>query len=463
MQAAPAMKTAKAMVEAYTKEWWQIDWLHLLVRDACSQNPDLEQVAEIVDNAYFDYAATANDRFTQLTEAEACWPPSGTTGIADVRSTVWLGPSGRRAVIVSDALRWDLASQVAAQLSGCEARPVVSTLPSITPYGMTAMLPLREGEPVVKWPGGPTLKDREGRSLAERAGRRAVIKEALEAEGRTVEFLEMNALLKSKKAPAADVVVVFDTNIDAQGHQAVANFPAVARKLVADIRRSIEKLHSFGIPSVHVLTDHGFLMLPVERVDALGHPDVPAVQCTKKEARWVALKPDVATSGLTCLPLPIAPDAGVLGFPRGVQSLMKAEPYMHGGLSLQECVIPHLVATAVMPVVRVRPLVAVTQDVLTTGTVSFSLRPAPLAQPPLGGVEPTFVRLLVEVPGDPPDPVAAPREEELRQDVEEIKGAMFLEPGRSLPTGATLQLRCLDRETGEELAKVQLTLAIDWE
>jgi hypothetical protein len=463
MQGAPAMKTAAAMVGAYAGDWWQIDWLHLVVRDACSQNPDLERVAEIADNAYFDYAATVNDRFTLLIEAEACWPPAGTTGIADVRSSVWLAGSGRRAVIISDALRWDLASQVTGQRAGYEARSVVSTLPSITPYGMTAMLPLREGEPDVRWPGGPSLKDRKGRSLAERAGRRAVIKEALEAEDRTVEFLEMNALLRSKKAPAADVTVVFDTNIDAQGHQAVANFPAVARKLVSDIRRSIEKLHSFGIQSVHVLTDHGFLMLPTERVDALGHPELPAVQCTKKEGRWVALKPDVAAPDLIRLPLPIAPGAGVLGFPHGVQSLTKAEPYMHGGVSLQECVIPHLVATASMPVVRVRPLVTVSQDVLTTGTVSFSLRPAPLTQPPLGGVEPLFVRLLVEIPGDPPKQVATAKEEELRQDVEEIKGAMFLLAGCRLPAGAALQLRCLDRETGEELVKVHLTLAIDWE
>jgi len=367
-------------------------------------------------------------------------------------------------VIISDALRWDLGKKVAEQLGdGCVLQSLISTLPSITPYGMTAMLPLREDEPVVKWAGGPTLRDKSGRSLALRAARKELVEEVAQAAKRSVEFMEMNALLKAKKVAAADLVVVFDTNIDAQGHKAVENFPALAHKLVTDIRRSVQKLHTFGIPTVHVLTDHGFLLLAPECVNGLGRPDAPVIKCTKRETRWAALKADADLAGLIRLPLPMALAAGILGFPRGVRTLTKAEEYMHGGISLQECVIPHVVSTASIPRVRVEPILSATQTILTTGTISFGLKPASLQQIPLGGIEPTLLRIVLETDEDLPKSVALAKEEELRQDVEEIKGALFLESGHDLLAGTRLRLKCLDRETGEELAHVILTLAVAWD
>ncbi len=453
-------QSAATMVESYAGGWYEADWLHLRVREACSQHADLERVREIADNAYFEYVAAVNDRFSAFVEQENAWPPAGTRGVEQIRKRVWLEGNGRRAVIVSDALRWDLGAQLG---SRSKVELLMSTLPSITPYGMTAMLPLRPDEPVVKWSGGPSLKDSSGISLALRSGRKKLLEEVLGAAGQSVEFLEMNALLKSKKVPASDVIVVFDMNIDAQGHTAVESLPALARKLVSDLRRSIEKLHASGVPTVHVLTDHGFLLLSPDCVASLGQPSIDVGQCTKRELRWAALKPDAPVDGLIKLPLPLAPDKGILAFPRGVRSLTKPEPYMHGGLSLQECVIPHITATASIPVVRVRPILSVAQTKLTTGTISFSLKPAPLEQMPLGGVEPAFIRLVIETDSEEPVVVGGQRVEELRQEVEEIKGALFLDEGHALEAGSSLYLRCLDNETGEELAWLKLSLAVDWD
>ncbi|MGI8554225.1 MAG: PglZ domain-containing protein, partial [Dehalococcoidia bacterium] len=463
-EASTTLGSAADMVKAYAGEWSRIDRLHLGVREIYSQYPGLEAVRELADRAYFEYVAAVNDRFAELVEVEQTWPPSGAVGVAALRATVWEGERERKAVIVSDALRWDLGQQVAEQVGdGCKVSPVISTLPSITPFGMTAMLPLREGEPQVKWAGGPTIKDRAGHSLAERSGRRGLIEEVLKSQGRTVSFVEMTALLRSKKAPAGDLVLVFDTNIDSQGHKAVENLPAVARKLVADIRRSIEKLHASAISTVHVLTDHGFLLLEPEHVRSLGQPEAAIIQFTKRESRWGALKPDATAEGLIRLPLPLAPEAGALGLPRGVRTLESPEPYMHGGLSLQECVIPHLVAVAAMPVATVLPSLGVAAPRLTGGTVAFTLKPAPLQKVPLAGIRPRAVRLLLETAADPPLSLAAAKEEELRQEMPEIKGAIYIEEGLNLSAGASLRLRCLDRDTGEELASVSLTLAVDWE
>lgn len=454
--------SAQQLAEAYASDWHSIDWSHLVVRDVCSRHPDLEHVRELADRAYFEYVAAINDHFADLVAGAEIWPPAGLKGVTDIRQSVWL-EGGRRAVIISDALRWDLAQQIASGLASVSVTPVMSTLPSITPFGMTAMLPLRQGEPVVKWAGGPTIRDSSGRSLAERAKRKELLTEVLAQHHISVEFIEMTALLRSKKAPSAQVIVVFDTNIDTEGHKLPENFPASARKLVGDIRRSIEKLHQLGIPTVHVLTDHGFLLLPPDSVESLGAPSIPEALCARREHRWAALKAEAQADGLIRLKLPLSPDAGTLAFPKGIRTLEKPEAYMHGGISIQECLIPHIVASAVVPIARVRPVLAVSQTRLTTGTISYSLKPAPLTQAPLGGVEPVFVRVVVQTEGPPTRDVSGDRTEELRQDVEEIRGALFLESGLALPTGSRLVMRCLDRDTQEEYGAVPLTLEVNWD
>jgi hypothetical protein len=152
----------------------------------------------------------------------------------------------------------------------------------------------------------------------------------------------------------------------------------------------------------------------------------------------------------------------MLGFPRGIRTLVAPEPYEHGGISLQECVIPHIVAMASMPIVRIRPQLAVTQSTLTGGTVPYILRIDSTQQAPLGGLQARRVLIALETSGASPVHLLE-REEELSEAVPEVRSALFLPEGRKLPAGSGLELKCLDRETGEQLAVVPLTLAVAWD
>ena len=70
-----------------------------------------------------------------------------TIAVDTLRTMLWkVEPNRRRAVIISDAFRWDLAQRARRMAAGqsrtVEVEPVLSTLPSITPFGMAALLPL---------------------------------------------------------------------------------------------------------------------------------------------------------------------------------------------------------------------------------------------------------------------------------------------------------------------------------
>lgn len=459
------------LVAAYAELWWRIDQLHLRLLAAAAQVPGLEQVRRVADLACFDYAARVNQRLTDLVEQEPCWPPAGTTGVEALRSALWGMDGGRRAVIIADACRWDIAEAVRARLtSDCKLTPVMSTLPSETPFGMTALLPLAE-QPLAITVTTTDIVIRQGDSadFATRDGRKQFLAARLvDRQGKSlVDFIDLLELLRGARVPKAPVVVVFDNDLDEQGHKGPEQLPALVEQFAARLQRAIDQLHTAGIAAVHLVTDHGFLLLPGDAVDALGRPEVLPAQARHKSDRWAALKPEAPVADVIRLPLPLAPAVAELGLPRGLRTLMKAPPYLHGGLSLQECVIPHLVSRASMPQARLGLDLRVTNARLVGGTVPVVLKPV-LAegQTPLGGIQPLRVRLIVEaVPaGDEPLPtVAEPVEVELRLGVEELRPPVYLREGLDLRAGQELLLSAVDAETGEELARLPLTLLVDWE
>ena len=206
-----------------------------------------------------------------------------------------------------------------------------------------------------------------------------------------------------------------------------------------------------GVSEVHVVTDHGFLLLPPQEVDALGRPDLPR-QTERREPRWAALKPDAPVDEVFLLPCPLDPHGPRLGFPRGVRTLQAAEPYEHGGISLHECVLPHLVSRTVAQPTRVGVVVSVTRDQLTGGTVPVVLTPTGAQTSLWGELCLTTVQLWVEVADGPSSghKVTDPISIEVHADSNELRPGLYLREDVSvpLPVGQQLRLRAVERDTG---------------
>ncbi len=267
----------------------------------------------MADLALFSYVVAASGAFSGFVEHAASWPPASQRAVADLRAALWsVEPGQRRGVIISDALRWDLGQRVRDRLEQAAGagRTVtmasyLATLPSITPFGMTALLPLDQLPSVeatlsASYVDGATIKDGAGRALSTRDGRKALLEAALPRRGNvpSVAFLDMEYLLAGAPIPQAPIVVVFDNDIDQEGHKGGDQFPRLALELSTNIARTIERLHEAGVTEAHVVTDHGFLLLPSAEVEALGRPELPTRQVERREPRWVALKPDAPVDGV---------------------------------------------------------------------------------------------------------------------------------------------------------------------
>jgi hypothetical protein len=259
------------------------------------------------------------------------------------------------------------------------------------------------------------------------------------------------------------LTVVFDYALDDRGH-GQGSLPKFVPDHVHRLARAVDQLHALGHRFVEIVTDHGFIHLPPRLIDDLGHPELSAKQAFEKKPRHAILKPDAPVEGVMRLASPLTPDL-MLGFPRGIRTFSKAEAYLHGGISLQECVIARLVSESATPRPRLKAEVKVSSSLLTSGTIVAKIRPLPPeGQLPLGGVLPLRLELWVESAADPTIKVAGePVKEELRLDTPEVTRPLYLAEGLSLPAGTRLLLRARDSETKEDLASIPLTLAVDWE
>lgn len=458
------------LVRLHQTEGWRLDLLHLRILGACVRSHGPAVVRRLADAAYLEHVSAVAERFWEAVEREKSWPPAGLRDVSSLRVRLWERSRHRKAVIVIDGLRFDLACLVRDGLEGAvQLEAVLATLPSNTPFGMAALLPRpEEGFRVDFSSGRPSIAAGHLSGIETRDGRKNLLLTITGAGKKRsgVGFADLEDLIKHGSIPDARLVVIFDNTLDELGHKGTEQFPLLLQDLAARLRRAILLLHDAGVAEVHVVTDHGFLLLPPEAVDRLGRPELLPAQVLHKDLRWAALKPDVAVDGVLRLPLPLDPEAAVLAFPRGVRTLKKAEGFMHGGISPQECVVPHLVSMAEVGEARLDVDVGVATDRLTTGVVPVIVRPRFEGQLPLGGMRTRTVRLWVEtIPsaGESPRKVTEPMDVPVRADAEELRPPIYLLEGLGLPAGQALVLRAIDRETGRELATIPLTLIVDWE
>ncbi len=234
-----------------------------------------------------------------------------------------------------DGLRFDLAQRLAGRLEGRGLRVDLgrrwAALPSVTGTGKPAVTPA----------AGDIEGDALGRAFGARlktVGRpadAAALRAALEARG--YQLLAGDGADAPRAHPARGWLEAGE--FDTLGHQRGAR---LARDLEGELERvaeRIERVLDAGWTSVRVVTDHGWLLLPggLPKVDLPKH---------LTETRWSRCAAIAGESTPDVVRAPWHWDARQwFATPPGIACFNRSEEYAHGGLSIQECLIPDLVVT----------------------------------------------------------------------------------------------------------------------
>lgn len=268
--------------------------------------------------------------------------------------------AGKRAcVIVSDALRYEVAAELAEALEQntkgtCELASMQATFPSITSCGMASLLPCGDLTMNVGEPGRlHVLLD--GSEVDTTAARQEQLRRSdPHAVAITYDSLvnEMSASQRKDLVKDAQVVYVYHNTIDAMGDKAPTE-----RKVFSACDDTVKEI--FGLvqlicreriaSQVVVTADHGFLYTdePLdtsERTVAAEIDGDPIVVGRRYAIAEGSARSDV----LMPIALPYA-ESGLKGFaPRRCTRIARAgagENYVHGGISLQELCVPVLTFT----------------------------------------------------------------------------------------------------------------------
>ncbi|MGV8041501.1 MAG: PglZ domain-containing protein [Thermoanaerobaculaceae bacterium] len=332
--------------------WFEADFLHrtleALVAGA-EPEADVEGAIEAVRQRYDQVTQAVAARFTEALRS-AGWAVPGVLHQTHVYPDVVKATGGTTAYVIVDALRYEMGVELRNRLDGAEnlsLRPATAALPTITPVGMAALLPAAAGSFTLGEAGGALIASVAGvamKSLKERARFLAAqVPGVVELE--VGQVLEMRADKLRKRVEGAPLVVVRSQQVDDLGESAST---LLARQVmdtaIANVARAVRRLASAGIEYFVVTADHGHLFA-VERGDDM-KTDAPGGSTVALHRRCWAGRGGATPAGtvrVSAAELGYATDLDLV-FPSGL-GVFKAGgdlAYHHGGLSLQELVIPVL-------------------------------------------------------------------------------------------------------------------------
>jgi len=313
------------MAKLYVEGGWQADAAALISMSAVKSNADTKAVGGALRAIYRPWLESAARRFQELAGSEPL-PGHRRQNQDDTRVD-----SGG-AIVFADGLRYDVSQRLMERLRSTGRAVSISNrwagLPTVTATAKPAVSPVSDridgvslGEfflPVESSERRALTTDRFRKLLDEAGYQYLSVDDVGDPIGRAwTEYGKLDKLGHSEQGQLAGRI---DEEIDS-------------------LLERIQTLLAAGWSEVRVVTDHGWLWLPGE----LPKVDLPKYLTSSRWARCACVKQDSKVEVPT---YPWHWNAGeYVAVGPGIACFTAGNEYAHGGVSLQECLIPVLTVT----------------------------------------------------------------------------------------------------------------------
>lgn len=339
--------SASEMAQKYRDDWWKIDNDYRIFRLQTDANDKLNTLSRHARTIYRDYQNQLNKKFLNLISKQRDLSIQGFPH----QNNFWekiASSKKRRAVILVDALRFELGQDLMGRCQqsmrdaevSCE--PLIASLPTLTPIGMSFLIPARDIKvDVVDGNWRVQSKDSTG-NLAVAAERKKVIKKR---HPKSVIFDNLEALISASDVDLeqGNPIVVFTRELDCLGHDSgLLNLSLdYFGEYLNGLTKGIKRLTTAGIEEIHIASDHGFIIIE----DIIEADKIPFGKDTS-----------ILYAGHRCLVGKNLPDNLGIVFdlpnsdglkfcvPQGTGMFKKRgkNEFLHGGISLQEMLVPYV-------------------------------------------------------------------------------------------------------------------------
>lgn len=324
-----AAGTIDDLTAGYQNTGWQADDALMRALACMDKQEDIEAVKMAIRTIYKPWAEESA-RYLQKIVDESGYPG----GTAKNHKTVHYKDG--ECIFFVDGLRFDIAKRFVTILKDqgyeIEEKLAWAALPSVTATGKPAVTPVHD-----KIYGNDATIDFEpciaesGQSL--KGGYH--LKKLLETAGWEIEPL-------SKVNVDGNAWYEFG-NIDHKGHEQGWELAKSVEEILTKILERVTQLLEMGWSRVHIVTDHGWLLLPGN----LPKIDLPSAQTETKWGRCAAIKPGASTNE-RLYPWYWNPNQH-FALADGISCFRNGIEYDHGGVSLQECLTLELIVSSMTP------------------------------------------------------------------------------------------------------------------
>ncbi|MBR3112544.1 MAG: BREX-1 system phosphatase PglZ type A [Methanobrevibacter sp.] len=340
------------IIKSYAEKWVYLDSYYrkfYYFYDSLEDTENLENLRQLIENLYVNkFLSVINPKFTKkLAEkpiSEIDIPKQWKFFKQNIPASI---RKHKTAVIISDAFRYGCAVELFAELEKDPTRtpkiqPMLSSIPSYTALGMASLLPNKE----IAYDGNVILVD--GMKCNDINERNNVLNSNVN-DVLAVKYEDINKLKAvefRELMKGCNLVYVYHDKIDARGdHPPSENevFNA-AQETISDLESLIKTLRDQGnFAKIYITADHGFIY---KRDKLEEHEKVSLDSFSeKRHKRFILSDEPLDIDGSVALNMEYLGMDKYVNVPIGAD-VFKAPGaginYVHGGASLEECIIPLL-------------------------------------------------------------------------------------------------------------------------
>ena len=339
------------IINAYANKWVYLDSYYrkfYYFYDKLKDAGKFEDLRQLIENLYVNkFLSIINPKFTKKLAEK----PISELEISkqwkfykqNIPSSV---KKHKTAVIISDAFRYGCAVELFAELEKDptrtpEIKPMISSIPSYTALGMACLLPNKE----ITYEGETILVD--GLNCRSTDERNNILNnysnDVLAISYEEVDKLYVEQL--KEKLKGINLVYIYHNKIDAIGDHAPTENEVfnAAQETIEDLKNLIKKLSNLNYAHSYITADHGFIY----KRDKLKEQDKVNLDsfAEKRHKRFIISEEPPDIESAVSIPMNYLNLDLYANVPIGAD-VFKAQGaglnFVHGGASLEECIIPLL-------------------------------------------------------------------------------------------------------------------------
>lgn len=365
----------KTAIELYTEQHYKVDQLQRRFEkqalEVMVENSALSELKTLVRNRYSQFTEKYQKQFQDLIQKEN-WPVEGFMQNIQVFTKhiqPLLKSKIKTAFLLVDALRFELAKELEDNIEkyfSVQINPSCAYLPTVTKYGMAALLPDADKDLILKESNGKVEPFMGDKPLPTLNQRRDYLKEKL---GSLCEIITLSNVVSSD-IPDAELLVVTTNEIDNAGEQMAGSALIAMQQAVQNLIKGLNILRQKGYEKIVIATDHGFVLHPTFLPgDSVSKPAGEWPMAKSRSLAGTGATPEYAI-GFSPEKIGVKSDIKTFIFLKNYAVFEKNTTYFHEGISLQENIVPLMILTAQKAKKEMKVQVNITYKGKTTGNIT---------------------------------------------------------------------------------------------